>query len=131
MAETNLTYEQEQHVESHAPYLRVFFALLILTIVEYFYAKLMSDGFVSLILGLMMLAIVKAMLVAWYFMHLKFEGRWVYIMLVPAGILMMVLIFALYPDIGMQRSVYPDYSDEEEASASSLLDPGRAVALRR
>ena len=30
----------------------------------------------------------------WYFMHLKFEGNWVYAMLVPAGILAMILSFA-------------------------------------
>ena len=30
-------------------------------------------------------------MVGWYFMHLKFEGNWVYGMLVPAGILAMIL----------------------------------------
>ena len=39
-------------------------------------------------------AIIKASLVGWYFMHLKFEGKWVYSMLVPAGILAAVFIFA-------------------------------------
>ena len=50
----------------------------------------------------MAMAIIKATLVGWYFMHLKFEGRWVYFMLVPAGILATIFVLALYPDIGMQ-----------------------------
>jgi cytochrome c oxidase subunit 4 len=129
MAESNLTYDQEQHVESHAPYLKVWFALLVLTILEYFYAMLMAEKFIHLVLGLLMLAIIKALLVAWYFMHLKFEGRWVYFMLVPAGILMMVFMSALYPDIGMQRNVYPDYPDDEEASVAPV-SPVPTIALR-
>ena len=35
----------------------------------------------------MVLAITKAFLVGWFFMHLKFEGRWIYMMLVPVGLL--------------------------------------------
>ena len=41
-------------------------------------------------------------MVGWYFMHLKFEGNWVYAMLVPAGILAMILTLALIPDVAMQ-----------------------------
>ena len=91
MAETNLTHDQEMHVESHAPYLKVFFALLIFTVMEYFYAML-PISFPALVVGLMAMAITKAALVGWYFMHLKFEGRWVYFMLVPAGVLAMIFI---------------------------------------
>jgi cytochrome c oxidase subunit IV len=101
MAETNLTPDQEMHVESHAPYLKVFFALLVLTILEYFYA-MMPVSFLALVLGLLALAVTKATLVGMYFMHLKFEGRWVYFMLVPAGVLATIFVLALYPDIGMQ-----------------------------
>ena len=41
-------------------------------------------------------------MVGWYFMHLKFEGNWVYVMLVPAGILAIDPHVALIPDIAMQ-----------------------------
>ena len=130
MSETkNLTHDQQQHVESHAPYIKVFVALLILTILEYCYASFLNLSFGSLVLGLMALAIVKASLVAWYFMHLKFEGNWVYLMLVPAGILMVVFLVALYPDIGMQRTIWPDYREEEEEAAAPA-EPGPALAHR-
>ena len=72
-------------------------------------------------------AVIKASLVGWYFMHLKFEGKWVYFMLVPAGILAMILIFALIPDIGDAAGDRGEYRprgdrnpDETGASASIL-----------
>ncbi|HEV3168208.1 MAG TPA: cytochrome C oxidase subunit IV family protein [Isosphaeraceae bacterium] len=130
MAEKNLTYEQEKHVESHAAlYLRVWAVLLVLTLMEYAYASFGEKSFLMLVLGLMFLAVIKAGLVGWFFMHLKFEGTWVYYMLVPACFLVMVFIGALYPDIGMQQPVVPDYSSEEEA-LTAPLHPGPAAAFR-
>jgi cytochrome c oxidase subunit IV len=119
MAETIQVQESEEHRESHTSlYWAVWRALLVLTVLEYFYAKWMSEHFTGLVLGLMCMAVVKAFLVAWFFLHLKFEGNWVYIWLIPAGCLMIVFITALYPDIGMERAVWPDYPDEEEAAVA-------------
>jgi cytochrome c oxidase subunit IV len=120
MAETNLTHDQEMHVESHAPYLKVFFALLIFTIMEYFYAML-PISFPALVVGLLAMAMTKAALVGWYFMHLKFEGRWVYFMIVPAGVLATIFVLALYPDIGMQPVSEVPPSEEEVG----VVLPGR------
>ncbi len=100
MAEHNLTPEQERHVESHAPYLKVFGVLLVLTILEYAYASFLGLGFVPLVVGLLGLSAIKAGLVGWYFMHLKFEGRWVAMMLVPVAFLAVALIVGLMPDVG-------------------------------
>ena len=72
------------------------------TVVEYIFALIFKDLFLTLIATLMTCAIIKAALVGWYFMHLKFEGKWVYFMLVPAGFLAAVIVFALIPDIAMQ-----------------------------
>ena len=122
----NLTYDQQQHVESHAPYMRIFYALLVLTVLEYLYAKAMAGGYASLILGLLALAFVKAALVGLYFMHVKFEGKWVYGVIVPASILATIMILALMPDIGMQ----PVGSPEDEEAATAPLVPGPAASLR-
>src|SRR5690242_4509606 len=114
MAETNLTHEQEMHVESHAPYMKIFWTLLIFTIAEYFYAYWFANAsFVVLVLGLLSMAVFKATLVGMYFMHLKFEGKWVYSMLVPACILAAILTFALAPDVAMQPVIEenPDIED--------------------
>ena len=129
MAETNLTPDQEMHVESHAPYLKVFFALLIFTIMEYFYA-MTPISFPALVVGLLAMAVTKAALVGWYFMHLKFEGRWVYFMLVPAGVLATIFVLALYPDIGMQPISEQPLS-EEEVGVVLPRQPGVAPAVVR
>ena len=101
-ANESLTYEEHQDVESHvSTYLRVFVALLVFTILEYVYAMLTQGHFLALVLGLVALAVAKATLVAMFFMHLKFEGRWVYLLLVPAGVLATALVLALVPDMAM------------------------------
>jgi cytochrome c oxidase subunit 4 len=105
MAEHNLTPEQERDVESHAPYMKVFWSLLVLTVLEYAYARFLPQlSFGSLVAGLMVLAFTKAFLVGWFFMHLKFEGRWVYMMLVPACLLALILVTGLAPDMAYHRN---------------------------
>ncbi len=93
----------EEHAnEAHAPYLRVWGLLAIFTAIEYFYAFWAKDSFLILVLGLLFMAIFKAGLVGWYFMHLKFEGRWVYILIIPAFVLATILTTALCPDMAMK-----------------------------
>ena len=103
---------EEHRTESHAPYVKVWFALLVLTLVEYWYAALLKDNFLVLVLGLLFLALVKAGLVGWFFMHLKFEGNWVYVLVVPACILATIIVFALTPDMVL-KPVTEENPDEE------------------
>ncbi len=105
MSERNLTPDQERYVESHAPYMKVFWSLLVLTVLEYAYARFLEGKmpFASLVAGLMVLAVTKAFLVGWFFMHLKFEGRWVYMMLVPACFLAIVVVTGLAPDMAFHQ----------------------------
>ena len=42
----------------------------------------------------------KALCVMMYFMHLKFEGAWKYLLLAPTFILAATLPFSLVPDVG-------------------------------
>ena len=58
--------------------------------------------FLILLLGLLFWAVIKAGLVGWYFMHLKFEGNWVYILIVPAFVLATILVLALMPDMALK-----------------------------
>ena len=112
----------ELEVESHAPYLKVWFGLLVLTVIEYFYARIFMDYFAILILGLLFWAIIKACMVGWYFMHLKFEKPWVYFMLVPALILATILTLALCPDMVLKYDESEDRAAEPETSNALLLD---------
>ena len=129
MAESHLTESQEMEIESHAPYLRVFAALAVFTAIEYFWAKLFQTSFTVLISGLLFWAVLKASLVGWYFMHLKYEGRWVFGMLVPAGILATVAVLALVPDIALK--IGEENPAEEDVTAVAPLVPGRAIQALR
>jgi cytochrome c oxidase subunit 4 len=114
-------FVDELDVESHAPYLKVWAGLAVLTAIEYFYALLLKDHFLSLVLGLVTLALIKASMVGWYFMHLKFEKRWVYLLIVPACVMAVFLTLMLYPDMAM-KPVDSDAPEEEEAQADPAPD---------
>jgi cytochrome c oxidase subunit 4 len=100
---------EELQAESHAPYIKVWAALAVLTAVEYFYALMFKDHFALLVAGLLSLALVKAGMVGWYFMHLKFEKPWVYILIVPACVMAVFLTIMLVPDQALRPT------DDEEA----------------
>jgi cytochrome c oxidase subunit IV len=98
-----------QHADAHAghgptliSYLVVGLALSVFTIVSFVVNGLVKSeklaihaGF-AIILGV---AIVKATLVGAYFMHLKFDWRMIYFMLIPVFILATMMMIVLLPDI--------------------------------
>jgi cytochrome c oxidase subunit IV len=102
----------EHATEAHAPYLKVWAALAILTVIEYYYASTFKDFFLILVGGLLFWAVIKAGLVGWYFMHLKFEGNWVYIAIIPAFIFATILVLALCPDMAMKPETEENPGDE-------------------
>jgi cytochrome c oxidase subunit 4 len=100
---------ETDHAEGHAghgptmmSYLVVGIALSIFTAVSFGvnymvqHRGLATETGFALILGV---AIVKASLVGAYFMHLKFDWRLVYFMLIPAFILGTMMMIVLLPDI--------------------------------
>ena len=120
MSDHHITPADHSHDHPHVNYMRIFFILLFMTVAEYFYAMLTQDHFALLILGLMSMAFFKAALVGYYFMHVKFEGKWVFAMIIPACILAVLVVVALIPDIARDRSK-DDFSSPDEDSA--LLAP--------
>lgn len=124
MQPRNLTYGQQQDYESHAPYLKIWAALLVLTVLEYGYARAMAGGFHVLVVGLLALALIKAVLVGLYFMHVRFEGRWVYFFIVPVTILAAALVIALVPDIAMETVGARENGPEVFLSAPLDADAG-------
>ena len=83
-----------------------------------------------LLLGLLVLAIIKAGLVGWYFMHLKFEGKWVYLLIVPAIILATILVLALVPDQAM-KPVDTDAEETVRMRPGGRVSPGLDSSGRR
>lgn len=84
-------------------YFMIFYLLVILTVVTVAIATVRFQREVVNVLIALIVASVKATFVARYFMHLKFEGKLIYlILLAPVG-LCILLICALIPDIGLGR----------------------------
>jgi cytochrome c oxidase subunit 4 len=87
---------------STQPYLVVFAALCAFTlvsfVVNYFVrdAKLAAGTGFVLILGV---AVIKALMVVIYFMHLKWDWGRLYFIIIPALVLAPMLVFALLPDL--------------------------------
>jgi len=104
---------EELFVESHAHYVIVWSILAVLTGVEWVYALIFKDHFPVLVLGLVSLALVKASMVGWFFMHLRFERKWVYILIIPACVMAVFLTLALCPDMAMKPVVEEKAGEEE------------------
>jgi len=104
---------EELAVESHAPYVKIWAILAVLTLVEYIYALVFKDHFPVLVLGLVSLALVKAGMVGWFFMHLKFERKWVYILIIPACVMAVFLTLALCPDMVLKPVVEENVGEDE------------------
>lgn len=90
----------------HKPvnYGAIFWALLVLTILEIIVANLHMFGKPVIVVGLIFLAIVKASLVALFYMHLKFEKFIIYFIaifpLFLAAILTLMVLADKAPKLG-------------------------------
>ncbi len=80
---------QNTHETHHPNYTAVFFALVVLTIIEVGVTYLPIPH----LLILLALSAAKASLVAMYFMHLKYDSRWYALIFV--GAIVMGLLFAM------------------------------------
>ena len=78
----------EEHVRR--PYVYVFIILAVVTLIEVYVSTLDFPQAIDRISLLIVLATFKASLVAAYYMHLKYEPRW--IMLIPFGALALVFV---------------------------------------
>jgi cytochrome c oxidase subunit 4 len=92
----------DAHADTHQHgsrqlFLYVWFWLLALTGVEVYLAYIHLG--VKLMLTLLMgLSIIKASLIISYFMHLRYEKRSLVLILMPAMVFVIVLLFAFFPD---------------------------------
>jgi len=100
---------REHHEGMHArPYIVIFIALAVFTAISFIIngaekadgmfgrALISAETAFALILGV---AVVKALLVATFFMHLRVDWRRVYVVVIPGLLLAGTLIIALWPDM--------------------------------
>jgi hypothetical protein len=69
---------------------------------------------------MMAVSCTKAMLVILFFMHLKWEANWKWVVTVPASMMSILLMLALVPDIG--RRMY--HASHERMIYAAEVPPG-------
>ena len=85
-----------EHVEH--PYYKVFGWLTVLTVAEIAWALVFPTQRLLLVTGLGLMAAVKAALVGMYYMHLKYEGKIIWVVIAFPIVLVVVMIAGLLPD---------------------------------
>jgi cytochrome c oxidase subunit 4 len=80
-------------------YVAIFVLLVALTIVTVVVAFVHIRSETTKVLVALTIATIKAAFVALFFMHLKFEGKLIYLILLVPVFLSIVLVVALIPDI--------------------------------
>jgi len=101
-----------------AKYIYVFIALCVLTSGSFMtYFPFWREHFPPAVGWSFMLAIAitKAMLVILFFMHVKYEANWKYVLTIPAAMMSLFLILMLVPDIGMRSRMASDEVHRLEA----------------
>jgi len=93
-------------------YVAVFFALCGLTAISVGVGSFMPGlraNAPGIMWGAMMaVSCAKASLVILFFMHLKWEANWKYVLTVPASIMSVFLMLMLIPDIGLRTRWYAE-----------------------
>lgn len=110
----------DSHADHSAPYFIVFMALIVCTFLSIVADVFQPDSKLALIVIVLAIATAKALFVLVYFMHLKFEGRWKYVLLAPTTILACGLPLALLPDIGMHY--YADVTPNYQVQPTNVSD---------
>jgi cytochrome c oxidase subunit 4 len=92
-------------------YIAVFFALCGLTLISYLVGNsaTLREKTPGIMWAMMMaVSCAKASLVILFFMHLKWEANWKYVLTVPASIMSVFLMLMLIPDIGLRTRWYAE-----------------------
>jgi cytochrome c oxidase subunit 4 len=92
-------------------YLAVFVALCVLTLLSFLVgnSQVLREKAPQVMWAAMMaVSCAKAMLVMLFFMHLKWEANWKYVLTVPASMMSLFLVLMLVPDIGRRTRAYSD-----------------------
>lgn len=92
-------------------YLMVFVSLCVLTLLSFLVgnSQVLREKAPGVMWAAMMaVSCAKAMLVMLFFMHLKWEANWKYVLTVPASMMSLFLVLMLVPDVGRRTRNYSD-----------------------
>ncbi len=110
-------------------YLTIFIALCVCTALSVIFDVVDIKSKVVVAVLVLAVACAKALFVLIFFMHLKFEGRWKFILLAPTTILAIGLPLAMLPDIGMhyytvvnpQQKLYDEKHPSQEEQSPQVI----------
>lgn len=124
-------HDDHEHHGGFGLYMAVFVALCALSTLSFLtYFEFWRNSVPMEVSRAFMMAVscTKAMLVIMFFMHLKWEANWKWVLTVPASFMSALLILALVPDVGLRmyhashdRMIYaaeePATSDQDTQAA--------------
>jgi cytochrome c oxidase subunit 4 len=104
-------FAHPEHPHGLAKYIYVFLALCLLTGASFFtYSRFWPWHDQPQVGWAFMMAVscTKAMLVILFFMHVKYEANWKYVLTIPAGMMSIFLLLMLVPDVGLRQNWYSE-----------------------
>lgn len=102
--------EHESH-GGYGVYIAVFIALCVLTAISFAVGNsktLREEAPAVMMAAMLAVSCAKAMLVILFFMHLKWEANWKYVLTIPASLMSVFLMLMLWPDIGRRTARYTE-----------------------
>ena len=104
---TTQSHHDNEHEHGHdhggglGTYVAVFIALCVLTSASFFtYSSYWPFNEYVAWAFMMAVSCCKAMLVILFFMHLKYEANWKYVLTIPAAFMSIFMVLMLVPDVG-------------------------------
>jgi cytochrome c oxidase subunit 4 len=107
-------------------YVYVFVALCVLTSASFFtYSSYWPWQHTPQVGWAFMMAVscTKAMLVILFFMHVKYEASWKYVLTIPASVMSIFLILALVPDVGRRYATVLGGRTVSEERLEHMAEP--------
>lgn len=123
-------HAHDDHGGHVGKYIKVFLALCVLTTMSFFTYSDYWPFHATPAVGwafMMCVSCCKALLVMLFFMHLKSEADWKYVLTIPASIMSVFLALALVPDIGMRVTGFYPYSPARDQAAATPADAASLV----
>ncbi|MFO0967594.1 MAG: cytochrome C oxidase subunit IV family protein [Gemmataceae bacterium] len=91
-------HAEADHGDVFRSYVIVFASLAVLTMVSYLAYVILGHGMKSLIV-ILLVSVVKATLVAFIFMHLKWDWGKVFGIMIPVVVMAIMMVIVLLPDM--------------------------------
>lgn len=123
--ESPTTDGSTNHDSHHVNYASVFIVLCVFTALSVGFDLFSFENKAVTAVLVLAVAAAKATCVLLFFMHLKFEGGWKYLVLAPTSILALGLPLALWPDIG--TNYYPSTAAQTQWLEDSESAPVEAL----